>query len=126
MSDQEVKAKKEKKPQVAKARYYVDNSARNTKRQATRQQARRNKLAEKLNAGKPVVHGKARAARRAAGDFDPVNKAASLEQAPEGRFARSVVKAEQALHLQAKKKSKAGYAAEPQTLGEILRTAVAQ
>jgi hypothetical protein len=31
----------------------------------------------------------ARAIRRAAGDYNPVNKAESLKQAPTGRFARS-------------------------------------
>lgn len=32
--------------------------------------------------------GTARAARRATGNYKPVNPAASLEQAPTGRFAR--------------------------------------
>ncbi len=39
-----------------------------------------------------VPRGTARKIRRAAGNYVPVNQAASLEQAPEGRFARANVK----------------------------------
>jgi hypothetical protein len=40
-----------------------------------------------------VPRGTARKLRRAAGDFAPVNPTASLEQAPEGKYARANVKA---------------------------------
>jgi len=36
--------------------------------------------------------GKTRAARRAQGNYDPVNTEASLAQAPEGRYARNLGK----------------------------------
>lgn len=40
-----------------------------------------------------VPRGTARKLRRATGNYKPVNKAASLEQAPTGRFAREGGKA---------------------------------
>lgn len=60
----------------------VNNDARNAARQA-------NRVARKFgNKGPKAKNLTARAMRRAAGNFKPVNPAASLEQAPTGRFAR--------------------------------------
>ncbi len=73
-----------------RATYSKDNSERNKRRQANRIQKAADKIADKKRFGNYVARGTARAQRRAAGDFKPVNEAASLAQAPQGRFARSL------------------------------------
>lgn len=69
-----------------KAKYFKDNSARNAARQAAR--------VAKEARNKCEFRGSARAVRRAAGDYAPVNKVASLQQAPDSKFARKLTKHE--------------------------------
>jgi len=69
-----------------RAKYSRDNTVRNAERQ-------RKRVANNFgNDGK--VNFTSRDRRRALGDFKPVNELASVTQAPEGRFARSLTKKE--------------------------------
>lgn len=60
----------------------VNNEVRNAARQKNREES---KFGNKGPKAKALT---ARAIRRAAGNYKPVNPAASLDQAPQGRFAR--------------------------------------
>lgn len=72
--------------QAKRPKYFADNTTRNAKRQAAR-------VARKFgNSGKNPIT--ARAKRRAAGDLKPVNPMASLQQAPEAKFARGLSQVE--------------------------------
>lgn len=70
-----------------RAKYMKDNTSRNAERQ-------RKRVAKKFgNDGRKTTFS-AREARRLHGDFKPVNPLASVTQAPEGAYARSLSKQE--------------------------------
>lgn len=74
--------------QAKRPKYFADNTTRNAKRQAAR-------VARKFgNKGAFLTKFTARAVRRAAGDLKPVNPLASLQQAPEAKFARGLSQVE--------------------------------
>lgn len=74
-----------------KAKYSVDNSARNAERQKKRVA---NNFGNKGKNPYAVNDEANRAWRRSQGDYTPVNKAASLEQAPDSKFARKLSRLE--------------------------------
>lgn len=74
-------------PKVHKAPVYKAKSLRGARRHA---KAVETKAYERLT-GAIAPRGTVRAKRRFNGDYSPVNKEASLQQAPDGRYAKSLV-----------------------------------